>query len=69
MPALTYGMPVNNKLLCSNPVCREYADWVVHTANGEVLVCAAHLDGVTQQVRAIGRLEKLIVAGERNKQE
>lgn len=63
MSALQYHMPVNNRLLCSNPVCPEDADFLVHHDGKKTPCCLKHL---SQYERPGARLEKLLVAGKYN---
>lgn len=64
MTALTYKIPTVVKLTCSNPVCRDYAEMVIHTNEGEVLACLDHIQHLAAG-KQIRRLERLRVPGER----
>lgn len=65
MSVLTYGMPTVNKLLCDNPVCQEYATFIAHLEGKDVCCCTEHLGQLTDN-QSLKRLERLVVAGERN---
>jgi hypothetical protein len=70
MPALTFGLPVKDGLVCANPTCTAYADYIVHTGSPqkptELFACAEHMHALSAGHR-VRKLEKLKEPGSRNK--
>jgi hypothetical protein len=70
MNALLFGLPVKDGLVCANPICTAYADYIIHTGAPEkpleVLACAEHMHGLSAGKRIL-KLEKLKEPGSRNK--
>lgn len=67
MPALTFGLPNKQHLVCSSPICTDLATYVAHVGNKEeILACDVHLSALTIGKRLM-KLEKLKEPGERAK--
>jgi hypothetical protein len=63
MTALQYHMPIKDKLECTNPICEELADFVIHWQGTKTPCCLKHL---SQYEKPGARLEKLLIAGKAN---
>jgi len=68
--ALLFNIPHSDNLLCSSPVCQAKADVIVHLKdNIELPYCTEHfmVASANENFKHQKRMEKLRVAGERNK--
>jgi len=64
-PPLLFGIPAKTGMLCSNAVCKEYAEFVVRPPGGnpDVPFCTTHLP---REIGDGNRLIKLKTPGEPN---